>query len=97
VTAEAKYDFASGFSPYVSVLYVGNQYFYTRNAVTPVQKLKLQNFTLVNVKVSQKFLKNKLNVYFGVDNLFDKDYETSYGFPQEGRFIYGGIQYSFGI
>jgi outer membrane cobalamin receptor len=47
---------------------------------------------LVNLKVDQMLLKGKADLYLGVDNLFDVDYETSYGFPQAGRFIYGGVK-----
>jgi vitamin B12 transporter len=94
VTLEGKYDFDCGFSPYASLLYVGNQYFYTKNNVNPVQKLRLDNFVLVNVKLNQKLLAGKMNLYVGVDNIFDKNYETSYGFPQPGRFIYGGIEFN---
>jgi vitamin B12 transporter len=93
VTLEGKYDFETGFSPYVSLLYVGNQYFYTKNSVTPVQKAKLNDYTLVNVKLSQRLLNNKVTLYVGVNNLFDENFETSYGFPQAGRFLYGGVEF----
>ncbi len=93
VTLEGKYDFESGFSPYASLLYVGNQYFYTKNNVTPVQKAKLNDYTIVNLKLSQRFLDNRVTIYVGADNLFDANYETSYGFPQAGRFIYGGVEF----
>ena len=93
VTLEGKYDFDFGFSPYVSLLYVGNQYFYTKNSVTLVQKAKLNDYTLVNVKLSQKVVDNRVTLYFGVNNIFDENYETSYGFPQAGRFIYGGVEF----
>ena len=32
-----------------------------------------------------------LDVYVGADNVFDKNYEESYGFPAAGRIIYGGV------
>jgi vitamin B12 transporter len=35
-----------------------------------------------------------LNFYLGADNVFDEDYEESYGFPQAGRFIYGGVVFN---
>lgn len=89
VTFEGWYDFAFGLTPYVSVQYVGNQVTYDKDTDTIAHKMN--NFTLVNVKLNQKVLENRLNVYFGVNNLFDENYETSYGFPQAGRFIYGGI------
>ncbi len=92
VTFEGKYDTDFGLTPYVSLLYVGNQYFYTKNNVTPVLKAKLNDYVLVNVKLSQRFMNDKLTFYVGADNLFDQNYETSYGFPQAGRFVYGGVE-----
>jgi outer membrane receptor for ferrienterochelin and colicin len=92
LTLEGKYDFTFGLSPYVSLAYVGSQYFYTRNNVQPVQKSKLADYALVNVKLSQALLGRKVSVYVGADNLFDQNYETSYGFPQAGRFVYGGAE-----
>jgi len=91
-TLEGRYDFDCGFSPYASLLYVGDQYFYTKNNITPVQKAPLNDYLLVNVKLSQKLLNNTLTMYIGANNLFDENYETSYGFPQAGRFIYGGLE-----
>ena len=92
-TLEAKYDFASGFTPYLSLLYVGNQYFYTKNNVTPVEKAKLNDYTLVNLRLSQRLMSDKVTLYVGANNLFDVNYETSYGFPQAGRFLYGGFEF----
>ncbi|UFS70972.1 TonB-dependent receptor [Geomonas sp. RF6] len=93
VTAEARYDFDSGFTPYASFTYVGNQFFYTKNNVAPVQKLKLNDYTLVNLKLSQRLFDRKVTLYLGADNLLDENYESSYGMPQAGRFIYGGVEF----
>lgn len=93
VTVEGKYDFDNGLSPYMSLLYVGNQFFYTNNSVAPVQKAELNNYLIMNLKLSQKILNNKVSVYVGADNLLDTNYETSYGFPQAGRFVYGGVEF----
>jgi len=95
VTLEGKYDFDFGLSPYISILYVGNQYYYSKNSVTPVQKAKLGDYTLVNFKLTQSFWNRKLSVYAGADNIFDENYETSYAYPQAGRFIYGGTEIRF--
>ena len=92
VTLEARYDFDWGFSPYLSLLHVGNQYLYTKDSVAQVQKAKLEEYTVVNVKLSQRVLDGKVTLYVGADNLFDENYETSYGYPQAGRFIYGGAE-----
>lgn len=93
IVLEGKYDFACGFTPYASVRYVGNQYLYTKNNVQPVQKAKLNDYTLVNLKLNQQVWGGKANLYVGADNLFDQNYETSYGFPQPGRFVYGGVEF----
>lgn len=90
---EGKYDFDSGFSSYASFQYVGNQYFYTKNNITPLQKAKLNDYTVVNLKLSQKLLNNTATLYLGVDNLLDENYETSYGVPHAGRFVYGGVEF----
>ncbi len=89
VTFEGKYSFNFGFSAYMNILYVADQVFYSRT--TPLERKELNDYTLVGLKLDQALLKNRLNLYLGVDNLFDVDYETSYGFPQAGRFIYGGV------
>jgi outer membrane cobalamin receptor len=91
-TLEAKYEFAFGLSPFVSVLFLGDQFYYTKNSYTPVLKGKLADFVLVDVKLSQTLLDRKVTLYLGASNLLDRDYETSYGFPQPGRFVYGGVE-----
>jgi outer membrane cobalamin receptor len=58
-----------------------------------MQKLKLDNYELVNVRLIQKFYKNRATLYLGVNNLFDRNYETAYGFPQAGRFVYVGVEF----
>jgi len=89
VTVEGKYSFNFGLSAYMNVMHVADQVFYSRT--TPLKKGKLDDYTLVNLKLDQALLKGRLNFYIGADNIFDEDYEESYGFPQAGRFIYGGI------
>ncbi len=93
-TFEGKYDFDFGLTPYVSYLYVANQYFYSNVNKGPLLKGKLNNYSLVNVKLNQRLLEGKINLYVGANNIFDENYETSYGFPQAGRFIYGGIEFN---
>ena len=93
VTLEARYDFPCGLSPHLSLLYVGNQYFYTKESMAVVQKAKLKDYTVVNLRVSQKVWDDRATLYAGADNLFDHNYETSYGYPQPGRFVYGGVEF----
>jgi len=92
LTFESKYYFPFRLSPYMNIIYVADQVFYSKKP--PFQKKTLNDYSLVNLKLDQALLKNKVNLYVGVDNLFDVDYETSYGFPQAGRFIYGGVTVS---
>jgi outer membrane cobalamin receptor len=93
VTFETRYVFGFGLSAYASAMYVAGQYFYSRN--TPLQKRKLNDYTIVDLKLEQAILNNRLYIYLGVDNLFDRDYEEAYGFPREGRTLYVGTRLSF--
>jgi outer membrane cobalamin receptor len=92
VALEAKYELAFGLSPYVSLSWTGDQYYYTKNSVTPVRKGRLGDIVLVDVKLSQWLLRDRLSVYAGATNLLDWNYESSYGLPQPGRFVYGGLE-----
>ena len=74
-------------------MHVSDQYYYSRRE--PLEKAKLGDYTLVSVKVGQRLLKDHLRLYLGADNIFDEDYEESYGVPQAGRFIYGGVEIAF--
>jgi len=93
-TLEGNYSSAIGLTPYVSLLYVANQHALTKNNIYPVKKEKISDYTLVNVKLTQKVFGGKMAIYVGADNLFDKNYVESYGIPQAGRFVYGGIKVS---
>jgi vitamin B12 transporter len=97
VTVIGQYDFDFGLSPYVSVIYVANSYVYTKQKIATVDKAEMSDYAVVNVKLTQKLFGNKLIMYLGADNLFNKDYEQSYGIPRPGRFIYGGLEYRFTI
>jgi vitamin B12 transporter len=93
LTLEGKYAFSCGFSAYMNVIYVSDQVYYSRD--TPLEKRDLNNYALVNIKFDQTLLNGLLDVYVGADNLFDKDYEESYGFPMAGRTVYGGVEVHF--
>ncbi|MCF8142968.1 MAG: TonB-dependent receptor [Deltaproteobacteria bacterium] len=93
LTFEGKYTFVCGFSAYMNVIYVADQVYYSRD--TPLEKRDLNNYALVNIKFDQTLLNGLLDVFVGADNLFDKDYEESYGFPMAGRTVYGGVEVHF--
>ena len=93
LTFEGKYTFEFGFSAYANVIYIADQVYYERSE--PFTKAELGNYAIVNLKLDQTFFNNFLDIYIGADNLFDKNYEQSYGFPAAGRVIYGGVELRF--
>ncbi|OEU75243.1 MAG: hypothetical protein BA874_11015 [Desulfuromonadales bacterium C00003068] len=95
VTFETFYDFAWGMSTQASVIYVANQYFYDADGKDELEQKRAPAYTLVDVKVSQALLNEALELYLGANNLFDEDYEQSYGYPQPGRNVYAGVSYRF--
>ena len=97
LTVTGKYDFDFGLTPFVSVIYAANSFVYTKQQIATVGKAKLADYLLVNLKLTQKLYRNKLTMYVGVDNLFNRDYEQSYGVPRPGRLIFGGLEYRFDI
>lgn len=93
VSIESTYAFDFGLTAYLNIMHLKGQFTYTRNA--PTLKAEFNDYTVVCVKVSQAILKDTLSLYVGADNLLDEDYEESYGFPQEGRYLYGGFEFRF--
>lgn len=91
-TLDAIYRFPWGTSLYASVMYLANQYYYDKDQV---EKRRLPNFTVVDLKISQSLYQDRWNLYVGAKNLLDENYEQSYGLPQAGRLIYGGLEYRF--
>ncbi len=52
-------------------------------------QVRLQDQFIQNIRIAQKFL-DRIELFFRINNLFDRYYETEYGFPQPGRqFIIG--------
>ena len=52
----------------------------------------MDSFFVMDLMARGPVWKKNLFVYAGVDNLFDKDYEETYGFPMPGRMFFGGIE-----
>jgi vitamin B12 transporter len=92
---ETTYRFDFGLTVHGDVVRVADQYYYDNDDTPPLMKDALDDYTLVNFKISQRLLKNTLEAYIGSDNLFDEDYEQSYGLPQAGRTFYGGMTLKF--
>jgi vitamin B12 transporter len=92
-TLEATCFLPWGLTGYTGVQYVNGNYFYDKD--TDSIQAKLPSVFLVDFKLSKSAFKGALNLYVGVDNAFDEDYEQSYGFPQAGRTFYGGATMRF--
>jgi vitamin B12 transporter len=91
----ATYSFPFGLRLHASLLRVTDQYFYDEDGTPPLEKKKLNDYTLVNAKAGMTLLKGSADIYVKVENLFDEDYEQSYCLPQAGRVIYGGVEFKF--
>lgn len=99
VTVLARYAFDYGFTINTSLLYVGEQTYYSKNEVAPGVYLKemLDDYMVLDLKLSQilPMWNRRITLYAGADNILDKDYEQTYALPQAGRFIYGGMEVRF--
>lgn len=89
LTVEAGGRFDCGLGLRAALRSIDRQYYYSRKA--PYQKRELPAYTLVDIRVSRE-IGGRNEIYLGVDNLFDRDYSTSYAYPQAGRFVYGGVK-----
>jgi outer membrane cobalamin receptor len=56
--------------------------------------LETNGHFLMNGRITQPFAKY-FEVYIAINNIFDLDYESEYGFPGRGRMAYlgGKVQY----
>ncbi len=93
ISLEGHYTFDFGLFAYASFVQIAGQYYYSKSA--PLLKRELDDYSLVDVRLEQKILDNRFRAYVGANNLFDEDYEESYGFPQAGRMVYGGMKVVF--
>lgn len=96
-TLEASYKLPWwGLSAYGSAMWVANSYYNARGTNANVLPMRrLPEYLLVDCRINKAAAGGALDLYFGVNNLFDEDYEQSYGLPQAGRMIYGGVNWKF--
>lgn len=78
---------------HLSYLRVADQVFYSRAA--PLARRDLDPYSLVDFNLRYALPGRRTELYVGIDNLFDENYAESYGLPQAGRFVYGGIRFTF--
>ncbi len=58
------------------------------------QDVTTGNYTLWNLNFSTKVIDN-IDLTVNAKNIFDKEYQSSYGYATEGRSVYAKIKYSF--
>ncbi len=63
-------------------------------SISPPRRVKLDQYTLVNLAASYDISKN-FQLFGRVENLLDKEYEEAKGFGTPGLSIFGGIKLSF--
>lgn len=73
--------------------YVTGQIFYSRTA--PVRKRELRPSVVLGLRLQFQAYADSVKLHLGADNLADADYEQSYGVPQAGRVVYGGVEFAF--
>lgn len=88
---DASYTFDFGLTASADATYIGKQYYYNNT----FQKGELSDYTVVNLRLEQRIYKQNLSIYIGADNIFDENYQESYGFPQPGRTAYAGLRVRF--
>lgn len=75
---------------YASYEHIGSRYS-ANSATNRDEQLKISSYNLVSMQLKYQISK-ATNTRVGVKNLFDKNYEYSYGYPSLGRFFYISLQ-----
>ena len=89
VSVSADYAWSFGLSTGVTLTHVGDSF------EDPANAIPLQGYVLAGLRASLP-IGEYLEVYGRVDNLFDEQYSTAYGFGTYGRSAYGGVRVKFG-
>jgi iron complex outermembrane receptor protein len=83
--------------PYIITLidltgvYVSESYNQLPTPQKPDQEtIKTGDYFIMNARISKSFLK-RYEAYLAINNIFDSDYESEYGFPGLGRNFYVGV------
>jgi vitamin B12 transporter len=90
VDAELRLTAPTGTTFRAAMTWLGDSLIYTRN--DPIRSAHLDDFALVDLRLGQALLEDRLRLYFGVDNVTDQESEVNVFFPQPGRTYYGGIE-----
>ena len=72
-------------------IYMGDVYSQLPTPAYPTDPIhKCSDYFTMNLRISQVFLKY-FEAYVAINNIFDRDYESEYGFPAPGRNVYFGL------
>lgn len=93
VTLQATYSFLEHYKAHLDYLWVDERDHYTKTV--PIEVGTLDDYQVVDVKISGTFLEKSTELYIGARNLFDEEYEESYSLIMPGRRIYAGVEYRF--
>ena len=99
---EHKIDMGASYTiPYIRTrldlvgIYMGKIFSQLPTPTSPTQsKTKVDDYIITNARISTNFLKYKgfdFEAYLALNNIFDKNYDSEYGFPGPGRNFYLGI------
>ena len=92
------YQVVSGSDTDINVSYIGKRSkkytYYDANFNSTSTRVKLPSYTLVNLGVNYQVTPN-INVYANLNNVFDKKYEDTLYYGQDGRNVYVGLKGSF--
>lgn len=96
--AGVAYQITSELGTDINVSYVGKRFekytYYDANWNPTSTRVKLPSYTLVNLGVNYQVTPN-INVYANLNNVFDKKYEDTLYYGQDGRNVYVGLKGSF--
>ena len=87
---EDKIMFNSKYTSTIQYIYLSDRIDNTNNSGTKT----LSDYSFVNLFFNATLYKHCIST-IGVKNLFDTNYEVAYGFPSEGRNLYGQIVWNF--
>jgi len=73
---------------------INMQYTSSRHTATNDKTRDVSGATIWNAKVAYNILKG-LTFDIGASNIFDKDYEFNWGYPEAGRVIFSNLTYKF--
>jgi outer membrane cobalamin receptor len=96
VTLQATYSFLERYKAHLGYLWVDERIHHSKGKQNgELIQGTLDDYHVVDCKLSRTWLDDSLETYVGARNLFDEEYAESYSLVMPGRRIYAGIEYRF--